>query len=50
MYSVTLFPIQIYQVQKYLRDKDFECFNYEYVENESVPSTGEYTFGDFTIT
>lgn len=50
MYSVTLFPVQTYQVQKYLKDNKLECFHYEYVENETVPSTGEYTFGDFKIT
>jgi SpoVK/Ycf46/Vps4 family AAA+-type ATPase len=50
MYSVTLLQFQIFQIQKYLKSKDFKCFHFEYIENEIVPSTGEYTFGDFTIT
>ena len=50
MYSVTLNEIQAIQIQKYVKDKEFECFHFEYVENDLVPSTGDYTFGDFVIT
>ena len=49
MYSVTLNYSQAIQVQKYLRDKEFECFHFEYYDNELIPSTGEYTYDDFKI-
>lgn len=50
MYSVTLNCIQAIQIQKYLRKKEFDCLHFEYIDNTLVPSTGEYTFGEFTIT
>lgn len=50
MYFVTLFPFQNIQIQKYLREKNVECFNFEYVENELIPGIGEYKFEEFTFT